>query len=228
MNDLFGPPIQKPLLTFREWKIREGNALYRTDFKGVSNTALLAYLLRDYRAGERLLDAFGSIDSLAEATLEEIKHVRGITAAKAEVITAAFELLSRRASSPQEKGAIVSSPEDVYRLLKPEMENQKQEVLKRLCLNTKNRVIHIAAVHRGTLNATLIHPRDVFYGAIRHCAASIVIAHNHPGGDPSPSPEDVDATKQLAKTGKLIQIPLCDHVIIGNESYFSMKAENLL
>lgn len=227
MKDLFGLPITEPSpLTFHQWKIREGNVQYRTDLKQVSNTALLAYLLRDHRASERLLSHFGNLPAIAEATALELKRVKGITAAKAEALIAAFELSRRVASTGEDTGPFVTSPMEVYQLLKSEMEGLQQEILKLLCLNTKNRVTHVEAVFKGSLNCSMIHPREVFYCAIRHCAASIIIVHNHPSGDPSP--EDIQATKQLAQTGQLVQILLSDHVIIGNGSYFSMKAENLL
>jgi len=127
----------------------------------------------------------------------------------------------------EEKPQIVS-PTDVARLMMPELRALQKEVLLVLCLDTKNKVIAKRQIFEGSLNASIVHPREVFRFAIEQSAASIILVHNHPSGDPAPSSEDIRTTKQLRKAGEYIQIPVLDHVIIGDRDYTSLKEADLV
>ena len=113
-------------------------------------------------------------------------------------------------------------------MLREDFRGRKQEELKVLLCDTKNQVERIETVFVGTLNCSVIHPREIFKSAIRHSAASIILSHNHPSGDPQPSREDLRVSKQIVQVGELVQIPVLDHIIVGEEEFFSMKAEGLL
>ena len=113
-------------------------------------------------------------------------------------------------------------------MVMPSMRDLQREELHVFCLDTKNYVTKQRRIFEGSLNASIIHPREVFRFAIEEAAASIILVHNHPSGDPAPSPEDVHATKQLIEAGKYVQIPVTDHVIIGDGSYISMKEEGII
>ena len=231
MRDLFGNPQDEShctSLSFRDWQIREGNVLYRSGVEQISNTHLLAHLLRSYQVSERLMTHFGSLAAISSASVVELKQVKGIGIATAETVMVAFELSRREMQVAIHNKPRIYGPQEIYLLLRDEFLRLKQEVLKVLLLDTKNRVEHIQTVFIGTLNASIIHPREVFKVAIRQSAASIVLCHNHPSGDPEPSNEDIAASKQLAKAGEFIGIQLLDHVIIGFDGYVSMKDRGLL
>lgn len=230
-TDLFGnlslEQKDKPL-SFKDWQLREGNVLYRCGASQMSNTHLLAHLLRDQRLAESLMEHFGSILEVAEASVVELSRVKGVNPAKAETIHVAFELSRRIAQPTFDTKPSISHPGDVYRLLKAEYRGLEQEVLKVLLLDTKNGVKRIETVFVGSLNVSIIHPREIFKAAIRQSAAAIIISHNHPSGSAQPSREDIAATKNLQKAGELVEIKLLDHVIIGNEEYVSLREEGLI
>jgi len=229
--DLFGnwlPEKPDEKLSFHDWQIREGDVLYRCGVSQMSTTHLLAHLLRNQSLAERLLAHFGSLTAVAEASVAELKRVEGVGVAVAETIRVACEFSRRIAQLAQERRPEVTHAREVYDLLRDEMMELKQEVLKVLLLDTKNRVEHVETVFVGTLNCSVIHPREIFRLAIRHSACAIIVVHNHPSGTTMPSNEDIRATKQIVQAGEHIQIQVLDHVIIGKEGYFSMKDEGLL
>ncbi len=150
-----------------------------------------------------------------------------ISIQQAVQISAAIELGRRMMTAHEEKPQI-GSPTDVARLMMPELRALQKEVLLVLCLDTKNKVIAKRQIFEGSLNASIVHPREVFRFAIEQSAASIILVHNHPSGDPKPSSEDIRTTKQLRKAGEYIQIPVLDHVIIGDRDYTSLKEADLV
>jgi len=231
-KDLFGNLITDPkeahTPSFREWQIREGNILYRAGTQQMSTTHLLAHLVRNQKTAERIMERFGSLTAVAEASVAELKQVKGVGVAVAEMIRVACEFSRRIAQLAQVRHPEVTHASHVYALLRDELMGLKQEVLKVLLLDTKNRVEHVETVFVGTLNHSVIHPREIFRLAIRQSACAIIVAHNHPSGTTSPSEQDIRATKQIAQAGEHIQIQLLDHVIIGKEGYFSMKEEGML
>jgi DNA repair protein RadC len=134
-----------------------------------------------------------------------------------------FFELARRLDLPTEPKPKINSPEDVYRLLYPTMREMKKEIFVVICLDTQNQIISKETTSMGSLNANVVHPREVFKSALLASAAHIIVSHNHPSGDPTPSREDIDITKKLVETGKIMGIDVLDHVIIGDGRHFCMK-----
>lgn len=176
---------------------------------------------------QRLIAYFGSLEKLAEASLEELQKVKGVGFAKACKIKAAFEL-GKRALNEKLNLKKISHPKDIFDLLKNEIGTKKKEYFKLICLNTRNQIIAIENISIGTLNTALAHPREIFHSAIKNLANSIIVVHNHPSGDPSPSTQDIEITKKLKKAGDLLGIELTDHIIITKDNYFSFKQRGLL
>ncbi|WP_240732935.1 DNA repair protein RadC [Jeotgalibacillus sp. S-D1] len=201
----------------------------------LSNQELIAILLRTGSKKEsvlnlsnRLLHQFEGLRLLKEASLEEIMSINGIGEAKAVQIMAAIEMGRRIANLTFNDRYVIRSPEDGANFLMNEMRFLQQEHFVCLYLNTKNQVIHQQTVFIGSLNASIVHPREVFKEAFRRSAASIVCAHNHPSGDPSPSKEDIDVTRRLVECGKMIGIDILDHLIIGEKKYVSLKEKGYM
>ncbi|MGJ7920552.1 RadC family protein [Neobacillus sp. LXY-4] len=201
----------------------------------LSNHELLAIMLRTGTKNEsvlqlsnRLLTHFEGLRLLKDATLEEITAIKGIGSAKAIQILAAVEIGRRIANLVHEDRYVIRSPEDGAKLMMNEMRFLTQEHFVCLYLNTKNQVLHKQTVFIGSLNASIVHPREVFKEALRRSAASIIAVHNHPSGDPAPSREDIEVTKRLAECGKIIGIDLLDHLIIGENKYVSLKEKGYL
>jgi DNA repair protein RadC len=168
-----------------------------------------------------LLSHFGSVKALSEASLEELKEVRGIGNAKALQLLAAFALHWRlEEEKPQ---PLLDQPEKIYALIRPDLSHQKTEMLMVVMRDVRCCLIHREILSKGTLTELLLHPREVFHAAIRHRAHSIAIAHNHPSGDPTPSLKDIEMTQILAETGKMIGIRLFDHIIVGRNSFVSLR-----
>ena len=174
------------------------------------------------------MESFDGLNRIAEASIADLKQIHGIGTATAERIQTAFELSRRLINSVDEERPCVVNPKQVYMLVRAEYQGQKQEVLKVLLLNTRNRVLKIETISIGTLNTSVMHPREVYRVALRHNAASIILTHNHPSGSPEPSIDDIQSTEQIAEVGKIIGIPLLDHVIIGNGKYISLKEKSSL
>ena len=193
----------------------------------LSNTELIAILLRTGLQGEnvlsmasRLLATFDGLAGLGRSSFSELCAQRGLSEAKACQLLAALELGRRYVSlAPQERAAI-HSPEDVANLLMAEMSGFDQEHLRVLLLSTRNEVMSVHEIYVGNVNSSLVRPAEVFRPAIRDNAPSIIVVHNHPSGDPTPSPEDVSITQELVSAGKLLSIELLDHVVIGSGNRF--------
>lgn len=198
--------------------------------EALSNAELLAIILRTGTAkmtavelGSSVLAHFGSLARLSGAILAEMTEVDGIGPAKACQIAAAFELGRRAGGRHDSRKPRINGPEDVATLVKSELRDIKQEKFLAVLLNSKNEVMRTVTVTQGTLTASLIHPRETFRTAISEGCNSVVIVHNHPSGDPDPSDEDVKITRKLVEAGKLLGIDVLDHVIIGGNSFTSMK-----
>lgn len=200
----------------------------------VSTAELLAILLRTgvpgenvVRLAERLLIQFKDLAGLARASIPELMTVHGIGEAKAVEIKAALEIGRRLlATAPQEKPR-VTSPADAANLLMSEMMFLEKEHLKLVLLDTRNNVLGTPTIYVGSLNTSVIRVAELFRAAIKENAAAFIVAHNHPSGDPSPSPEDIRVTRQLTQAGKLLDIEVLDHVIIGHQRYVSLKERGL-
>ena len=197
----------------------------------LSNSELLAILLRTGSEGinvvelaGKILKKFGSA-GLAKAPIEELKNTFGLGPVKACEIIACFEFGRRLLQNKQ--SALILSPQDVWNELK-DLRDHKKEHFVVFFLDSRNQEIKREIVSIGSLNTNLVHPREVFEPAVRHLAAQVIVAHNHPAGDPSPSQEDSDITKQLVDAGRLLGIELKDHVIVSKTNFFSFKEHKLL
>ncbi len=201
----------------------------------LSNPELLAILLRVGIAGEnvirmaeRLLSQVGGLPGLHRAPFTELASLKGMGKAKAAQLIAAIELGRRIASTPADDRQPIASPADAANLLMYRMAALEQEYLFVILLDTRNRVIgNPLEVYHGSLNTSLIRIGEVFREAIRLNAAGIIVAHNHPSGDPSPSPEDVAVTRALVEAGKLLDIELLDHLVFGRYRFISLKERGL-
>ena len=178
---------------------------------------------------QKLLSRFGNLKGIANASVEELSEVKGVGLAKAAQIKAALELSKRlEGDAGERQKPMVKSPEDVVNIVKSQLKGKKKEHFLVLCLDTRNRVINCRPVSIGSLDTSIVHPREVFREAVSSSAASVIFVHNHPSGDPEPSKEDVELTKRLVKSGEIIGIDVLDHIIICDRSYLSLKAKNLL
>jgi len=176
---------------------------------------------------QKLLTQFGSLQKLSEASIEELSAIKGIGLAKATQIKAAFEI-GRRLSTqvPSYKSKELTDPEKVYRLIKSKLKNYHKEHFYIIALNSRNH--SIAEVSIGSLNASIVHPREVFAEAIKNKAASVIFIHNHPSGDPEPSEDDLILTKKLVESGKILGIEVMDHIIVVKNDFFSFKNKGLI
>lgn len=229
------PPIEySPTIHDMAVGDRPRERLLQVGERALSTAELLAIGLRTgiggenvVRLAERLLAQFGGLPGLARASIAELQTVKGIGPAKAIEIKAALELGRRLlASTPQERPK-VTSPADAANLLMSEMMFLEQEQLRVLLLDTRNRVLSIQTIYVGSLNTSVVRIGELFRAAIRDNAAAVIIAHNHPSGDPAPSPEDINVTRQLVKAGNLLDIDVLDHVIIGRQNFVSLKERAL-
>ncbi|API90674.1 MULTISPECIES: RadC family protein [Virgibacillus] len=201
----------------------------------VSNAELLAIILGSGTREEsvislanRLLMHFEGLKLLNDATIEELTAIKGIGTAKGVLILAAMELGKRMNGFQPEERYVIRSPEDGADYVMEELRSLNQEHFVALFLNTKNQIIHRQTIFIGSLNASIVHPREVYREAVKRSAASVIVAHNHPSGDPTPSQEDIYVTRRLVESGKMIGIELIDHLIIGNRNYVSLKEKGYL
>lgn len=200
----------------------------------LSNIELLAILLRTgsskesvFQLAQKILTELKSIQNLYDVTIEELTKIRGIGPAKAVQIKAAIELGKRIVKKAPLDKISINSPKDVANLLMEDMRYLKQEHFITLLLDTKNNIVSKETISVGSLNSSIVHPREVFKPAIKKSVSSIVIVHNHPSGDPAPSQEDINVTKRLINAGEILGIDVLDHVIIGDLKYFSLKEKGL-
>lgn len=203
--------------------------------QSLSNQELLALLLRTgsreesvLQLSSRLINSFKGLRLLKEASVEELTMIKGIGEAKAIQILASVELGRRINNLNDQDRYVIRSPEDGANYCMEEMRFLSQEHFVCLYLNTKNQVLQKTTVFIGSLNASIVHPREVFKEAFKRSAASIICLHNHPSGDPSPSREDIEVTKRLVECGKIIGIEVLDHIIIGEHKYVSLKEKGYL
>ena len=189
----------------------------------LSHAELIAILLRTglkganaVEIGRQLLQKFGTLQSLARASVEDLRSVKGIGRDKAVTLMAAFALARKMAEELQRESPVLDNPENVVRLLREQYLVKNVETLQVLLLNTRRRLIRVADITDGTLDTLLVHPREVFKAAIAANAAAVILAHNHPSGDPTPSEADIKVTRDLIRAGQLLKIDVLDHVVIGH------------
>lgn len=194
--------------------------LLRTGTRGESALALARHIL--YHAGET------GILGIHQFSMERLMAIKGIGKVKAIQLSCISELAKRLSKATYQDALCFSEPGSIARYYMEDLRHEKQELMKLLMLNTKARLIGETNISKGTVNASLITPRELFIEALQKNAVSIVIMHNHPSGDPTPSREDMLITKRILDAGALIGIELLDHIIIGNNQYISFREEGLL
>ena len=200
----------------------------------LSTAELLAIILRTGVGGEsvldmatRLLSSYGGLSGLARASVPELMAEKGLAEAKTAQLKAALELGRRMLSVSPEDRFVIRSPTDVAQLLMAEMAHLEQEHFRVLYLDTRNRLLGSETVYVGSLNASHIRVGEVFRDAVKRNCAAIIVVHNHPSGDPTPSPEDVEVTRQLVAAGNLLDIDVLDHLVIGQQRFVSLRERGL-
>jgi len=204
----------------------------------LNDAELLAVLIRTGTPSEsalvlaqRILKGNGAKSGLsfvADSSIEELSEIRGIGLAKSVQIKAAVELGRRISSYARQNPTVINTPVDVKNLLMEEMRFLEKEHFKVILLNIKNHVISVEDISIGSLNSSIVHPREVFKPAIRRSSAAMILVHNHPSGDPTPSREDVEITRRLTEAGKILGIEVVDHVIIGDGIYISLREKGII
>ena len=200
----------------------------------LSNSELIAILLRTgikginaVQLGQKILMDCGGLAGLHRLSYTELCRMRGVGPAKAAQIKAAVELGNRFAASTPKEHPVIQSPEDAASLILYEMGALEQEHLNVMLLDTRNRMVKLVEVYRGSLNSSLIRVSEVFKEAVRANAAAIIVVHNHPSGDPTPSPEDISVTHAIVQAGKLLDIEVLDHIVVGKNKFISLKSRGL-
>ena len=236
MNKVNEPQKFKSRIT--DWPIdeRPREKLMQLGPQAVSNAELIAILLGHGTAkfnalelAKKLLREFKSLDALSGASLEEIQKIPGIGPAKAVTLLAAFQLY-RNLQKQKAENEIVSfrNPEQVAKIYQPVLGSLQKESFFVILLNSAMKRILDFEVSRGTLDASLVHPREVFNVAVRNLAKGIIVMHNHPSGELKPSEEDIKTTERLVESGKILEIPVYDHLIISENSYYSFRENGLI
>lgn len=195
--------------------------LLRTGVKGLNVLELAKYLLGEYCGGEDILN-------IHNLTFEQLKSIKGIGIVKAVQILCLSELAKRLAKASAKEGLSFTLPSSIAEYYMEEMRHQKQEQIKLLMLNSKSKLLGEKDISKGTVNASLISPRELFIEALNKQAVSIILLHNHPSGDPTPSKTDILLTRKVKEAGVLIGIELLDHIIIGDNCYISFAEKDLL
>lgn len=202
--------------------------------QSLSEAELLAILLRTgmkntpvKTLAEELITKYG-VAGLGGLSPQELSQARGVGEVKAVTVLAGIELGRRLSVKSPEQRAVIRSPQDVADLLMPRLRYEHKEYFMALLLSTKNHVLAQPVISVGTLNASIVHPRELFREAINYSAASVILVHNHPSGDPQPSKEDIVLSQNLVQAGKVLSISVMDHVIIGDGKYVSLKEKGIL
>lgn len=208
---------------------RPRERLIKSGVKVLSNTELLAIIIEKGSKKENVLELTNkllqkyNLKSISRVDTSILKKFPGIGEAKACQIVSCFELGRRLSAFKQEDKIKINSAKDISRIFLPELSGLKKEHFIAVYLNSRNKIIKKETIFIGSLNSSIMHPREIFQPAIIESAAAIILIHNHPSGDPKPSDEDIEITKQLIFAGKLLEIEILDHVIIGDKNYYSLK-----
>jgi DNA repair protein RadC len=228
-----------PYQTIKDWpeEDRPREKLLAKGAQSLSETELLAIILRNGNASagasaidhaRLLLSQFGGLKGIDEASITELATVKGIGPAKIAEIKACLEIAKRMGVQKWQAGEPLRSSADVYQHFRENLGREKRELFYVVLLNNKNRKIREVKISEGSLTASLVHPREVYNPVIRESAAAVIFVHNHPSGDPAPSPEDIDITKRLKEVGDVMGVRVLDHVVIGYDRFFSFSDKGML
>lgn len=226
-----------PAARISDWPSEERprERLYHKGPGSLADAELLALQLGTGTRGRTAVDLaremlaqYGSLSALAARDVAELTRIRGVGRAKAVRLAATFELTRRLRSRPSDGRVTLGSPERVFAHFGPLMEDLRKEVFRVVLLDAQNGLLRDVVVSEGTLSASLVHPREVFKPAILESAASLILLHNHPSGDPTPSKEDLRLTRQLAECARLLDLRIHDHVIIGKGQFVSLAQRGVL
>ncbi|SKA94515.1 DNA replication and repair protein RadC [Caloramator quimbayensis] len=229
--------MEKRELTIKDIPVqdRPRERLIKFGPEALSNSELLAIIIRTGTKSEnalsisnRLIAQNKGLEFLSSCTIQELSQIKGIGNAKAAQLKAAIELGKRLRNYRNDKIISINSPKDAAEIVMEDMRYFKKEHFRVIFLNTKNIVIDVKDLSIGNLNSSIVHPREVYSEAIKKSSASIIVLHNHPSGDPTPSQEDVNITRRLIEAGKIIGIDLLDHIIIGDGSFISLKEKGII
>lgn len=229
----------RPYRTIKDWpeEDRPREKLLDKGAGALTDAELLAIILRTGNAStaesaldhaRQLLGKFEGLRGIDTASIRELKAIKGIGPAKIAQIKAALEIGRRLGEKKWQAGSPLRSSEDVYRHFREHLEGEKREIFYVVLLTNKNRKIREVKISEGSLTASLVHPREVFNPVVRESAAGVIFVHNHPSGDPAPSPEDMELTRRLKEVGELMGVRVLDHVVIGHDRYFSFNDRGLL
>jgi DNA repair protein RadC len=201
----------------------------------LSDAELIALLLRTGNRGSNalavatdLLDRHGGLQGLSRVSGDELGRSQGIGPAKSASLRAALEIGRRLAGRRLRAGALIRSPSDVYHHFHPNLRDAKQEHFLVILLDARHRVLRSEMISQGTLTASLVHPREVFRPALRNAAAALVLVHNHPSGDPTPSAEDREVTARLASAGEILGVRVLDHIVVAERGFCSLREQGEL
>ncbi|MBW2970869.1 DNA repair protein RadC [Candidatus Woesearchaeota archaeon] len=228
--------MKRNLFTIKDWPIAERprERLIKQGPAALSNSELLAILLGTGSSTENVVDlakrilAKHNLQEISQASITQIKEFRGINDAKACQLMACFELSKRLYTFNHRESNYIESAKDIAQLLFPDMRFLKKEQFVGVYLDSRNCLIKKEIISVGGLNTSIVHPRELFKTAIQESANSVIVAHNHPSGNPKPSGDDIEITKKIISAGRVIGIPIIDHVVIGEQGYFSMSEENIV
>lgn len=216
-------------------ELRPRERLIQFGADSLSNAELLAIVLgtgtknrTTVQLSERLLSCFQTLGSVGRSTVEELCDINGIGEAKATKVLAALELGRRISMASPSERTTINGPEDVASLLMSDMRYLDREHFRALILNIKHQVLRIVDISIGSLNSSVVHPRELYKMVIRHNGAAVIVVHNHPSGDPTPSSEDVAVTKRLSEAGGVLGVELLDHIILGDGRFVSLKEYDLM
>lgn len=225
--------------TIKDWpeEDRPREKLLDKGAEALTDAELLAIILRTGNAstGESALDharlllrQFGGLKGIDRAPIRELRAVKGIGPAKTAQLRAGLEIGRRMRQEKWEVGHSLRSSEDVFRHFRERLEKEKREIFYVVLLTNKNRKIRDVKISEGSLTASLVHPREVYNPVISESAAAVIFVHNHPSGDPAPSPEDLEITRRLKEVGEVMGVRVLDHVVIGHNRYFSFSDRGML
>jgi DNA repair protein RadC len=209
--------------------------LQQVGSENLTSAELLAVILGVGSQGEtvtdtaqRMLQKFGGLQGISRATVEELRKVRGVGVAKACRLKAVFELANRRDIETGKKTkAVIKTPEEAYNQLKARALDKQKEFFWAIFLDTRNQAIKTAEISVGSLDSSIVHPRELFKEAVAASASSVIIAHNHPSGNPEASQDDIQLTRRLMEVGKIMGIEIVDHIILGDGRFVSLKREGM-